>query len=108
MKLADLYTYRVTFSEEDQEYVGLCAELPSLSWLGKQREGALTGIVNLVVEVLQDMEQSGEHQPVPFNNREFSGELRIRIPPAVHRRLAIRAAEEKTSLNKLIVRELCA
>lgn len=25
------YTYRVTWSAEDEEYVGLCAEFPSLS-----------------------------------------------------------------------------
>jgi predicted RNase H-like HicB family nuclease len=29
----DRYTYRVTWSAEDGEYVGLCAEFPSLSWL---------------------------------------------------------------------------
>jgi predicted RNase H-like HicB family nuclease len=27
----DHYTYRITWSEDDQEYVGLCAEFPSLS-----------------------------------------------------------------------------
>ncbi len=27
------YTCRVTWSAEDNEYVGLCAEFPSLSWL---------------------------------------------------------------------------
>jgi hypothetical protein len=27
----DRYTYRVTWSEDDNEYVGLCAEFPSLS-----------------------------------------------------------------------------
>ena len=27
------YTYRVTWSAEDNEHVGLCAEFPSLSWL---------------------------------------------------------------------------
>jgi len=31
----DKYTYRVTWSEEDAEYVGLCAEFPSLSWLAQ-------------------------------------------------------------------------
>ena len=30
---AKLYTYRVLWSEEDAEFVGLCAEFPSLSWL---------------------------------------------------------------------------
>ncbi|MGV7292077.1 antitoxin HicB, partial [Mycobacterium kansasii] len=27
------YTYRVEWSPEDGEWVGLCAEFPSLSWL---------------------------------------------------------------------------
>lgn len=27
------YTYRVTWSQEDDEYLGLCAEFASLSWL---------------------------------------------------------------------------
>ena len=29
----DYYTYRVTWSSEDNESVGLCEEFPSLSWL---------------------------------------------------------------------------
>ena len=40
----DRYTYRVTWSEEDYEYVGLCAEFSSLSWLAKTPEAALKGI----------------------------------------------------------------
>ena len=37
VKEIDRYTYRVTWSEEDQEHVGLCAEFPSLSWLEANR-----------------------------------------------------------------------
>jgi len=37
----DRYTYRVTWSEEDDEYVGLCSEFPSLSWLAPLPEEAL-------------------------------------------------------------------
>ena len=36
------YTYRVTWSPEDDEHLGLCAEFPSLSWLAKTPEAALT------------------------------------------------------------------
>jgi predicted RNase H-like HicB family nuclease len=35
------YTYRVTWSAEDNEHVGLCAEFPSLSWLAPTPEKAL-------------------------------------------------------------------
>ena len=48
------YTYRVMWSEEDQEHVGLCAEFPSLSWLAKTHGEALSGIVELVAGVLKD------------------------------------------------------
>ena len=41
--LADKYTYRIAWSEEDGEYVGLCAEMPSLSWLDRSRNIALRG-----------------------------------------------------------------
>jgi len=48
--------YTVDWSEEDKEYVGLCAEFPSLSWLDDTQETALTGIRNVVAEVVKDME----------------------------------------------------
>ena len=39
------YTYRVTWSPEDGEHVGLCAEFASLCWLAKTPEAALKGRV---------------------------------------------------------------
>ncbi len=59
----DRYTYRVTWSEEDQEHVGLCAEFPSLSWLDKTPEAALKGIRRIVEDVIRDMTKSGEKIP---------------------------------------------
>ena len=52
----DRYTYRVTWSEDDSEYVGLCAEFPSLSWLSKTSDAALKGIRKVVAEIVDDME----------------------------------------------------
>ena len=105
MDIVDRYTYRVSWSEEDQEFVGLCAEFPSLSWLSAKRDDALHGIVRLVRDTVADLD-AGEEPPVPLTNRPYSGELRIRIPPAIHQRLAIEAAERGTSLNKVIVQKL--
>ena len=56
----DLYTYRVTWSPDDEEHVGLCTEFPSLSWLAKTPTAALKGIRQCVVDVLADMTQSRE------------------------------------------------
>lgn len=54
------YTYRVTWSPEDGEHVGLCAEFPSLSWLAKTPEAALKGIQKVVTDVVADMEASAK------------------------------------------------
>ena len=97
----DRYTYRVTWSEDDQEYVGLCAEFPSLSWLASSPEAALRGIRRVVADVAADMAKAGEIVPEPFASRKFSGKFMIRVPPEVHRDLAIEAAEAGVSLNRL-------
>jgi predicted HicB family RNase H-like nuclease len=97
----DKYTYRVTWSEEDAEYVGLCAEFPSLSWLAQTPESALKGVCNLVHEVVVDMLSNGETVPEPLATKHFSGKFMIRVPPEVHRQLAIQAVEAGVSLNRL-------
>ena len=97
----DRYTYRVTWSEEDQEYLGLCAEFPSLSWLAATPEQALEGIRVVVANVVSDMQSTGEVVPEPLATKRFSGRFVVRIPPEVHRRLAVEAAEVGVSLNRL-------
>ncbi len=97
----DRYTYRVTWSEDDREYVGLCAEFPSLSWLAKSPDAALRGIRNLVAECIQDLKDHGEDIPEPISCRKYSGKFMVRVPPEVHRDLALKAAESGVSLNRL-------
>lgn len=97
----DRYTYRITWSEEDNEYVGQCLEFPSLSWLASTPEDALIGVRQLVAEVVSDLETTGEPVPEPLSTRPFSGRFLVRIPPELHRRLAIEAAEAGISLNRL-------
>ena len=97
----DRYTYRVTWSEEDKEYVGLCVEFPGLSWLASVQEEALAGIRQLVAEVVADIKISGEAVPEPIAIRRYSGKFMIRIPPDSHRRLVLEAAEAGVSLNRL-------
>jgi predicted HicB family RNase H-like nuclease len=104
----DHYTYRVTWSPEDGEHVGLCAEFPSLSWLARTPEAALKGIRQVVSEAVADMDASGETKPMPLAEKHYSGEFRVRIPPQVHRALALQAAEEGVSLNRLASAKLAA
>lgn len=104
----DHYTYRVTWSPEDGEHVGLCIEFPSLSWLADTPEAALKGIRKIVTEAVADMEASGETTPAPLAEKHYSGEFRVRIPQEVHRALALQAAEQGISLNRLANAKLAA
>ena len=100
-KEIDRYTYRVTWSEEDQAQVGLCAEFPSLSWLSADPEETLRGVRSLVKDCVEDMVQNGETFPSPIATRQYSGKFMVRVPPEVHRHLATEAAESGVSLNRI-------
>lgn len=102
------YNYRISWSVEDKEYIGLCTEFPSLSWLSADMGEALVGINRLVQDVVADMQENGESVPEPLSTKSFSGKFQVRIPPERHRALAIRAAEEGISLNRYVSDRLCA
>ena len=62
---ANDYSYSVIWSDEDNEYVGLCAEFPGLSWLEPDHDAALAGIRNVVKDCVEDMLGNNETIPQP-------------------------------------------
>ncbi|GIJ76072.1 Predicted nuclease of the RNAse H fold, HicB family [Micromonospora phaseoli] len=102
------YTYRVTWSAQDDEFVATCVEFPSLSWLASSQIEALQGLQALLLEVIADMEEQGEEVPQPFAERSYSGKFNLRVGESLHRELSIQAAEDGLSLNQYILRRLRA
>jgi predicted HicB family RNase H-like nuclease len=102
----DHYTYRVSFSAEDGEFVGTCAEFPSLSWIEKDAAKAFSGIRVLVKDVVADMKKAGEAPPEPLATKKFSGRFVLRMPTELHRTLAVNAAEQGVSLNTYALQRL--
>ena len=93
--MADHYTYRLSWSAEDQEHVATCAEFPGLSWLEEDEIEALRGIMKLVREVVEDLRANGEPVPEPLADKEFtsrsvSRRSSIARSPSARRRLACR------------------
>lgn len=95
------YSYRVMWSEEDEEFVGLCSEFPSLRWLKNSPEAAFKGIRALIKSTVNNMAENNEHIPEPISGKKYSGKFMVRVPPEVHRHLAIEAAESGVSLNRI-------
>lgn len=106
MKKTDQYTYRVSWSEEDEEYVATCIEFPSISWLAASPEKALSGIRKVVADCVADMQETGETVPEPLSTKHFSGRFMVRVPPQLHKNLAVQAAEAGVSLNRLASHKL--
>jgi predicted HicB family RNase H-like nuclease len=61
-----------------------------------------------VSEVVAEMQASGEAIPIPLAEKHYSGEFRVQIPPELHRALAMQAAEQGVSLNRLASAKLAA
>lgn len=102
----DHYTYRVRWSSEDEAFVGTVAEFPSLSWVAGEQGEAFQGIRVLVADVLEGMRGSGESVPEALADRTYSGKFMVRLTPEAHRRLALDAAEQHVSLNRLVASRL--
>ena len=100
------YTYRVHWSEADQAYVGTCVEFPSLSNIASSPTRAVSGMQRLVEDVVKELVKEAVKVPVPVASRGYSGALKVRIPPSVHQRLSLEAAEQGISLNRLISAKL--
>ncbi|MFH7807005.1 antitoxin HicB [Acinetobacter sp. BSP-53] len=60
-----LFLYRTQVNE----YVGLCAEFPSLSWLDADQSKAFSGIEELVADVVADMISNNEKVPTPLSGK---------------------------------------
>ncbi|HVT15133.1 MAG TPA: toxin-antitoxin system HicB family antitoxin [Thermoanaerobaculia bacterium] len=100
------YSYRVFWSAEDGEYVGVCTELLGLSWLAKKPEAALRGVRGVAREAVEILRQDGDRVPEPIAARAYSGVFKVRIPPEVHRGLVQEASEQGVSLNRLVTVKL--
>ena len=55
-----------------------------------------------VAELLKE----GEKIPDPIASKNYSGKFIVRVPPDVHRHLALEAAESGVSINRIVSAKL--
>ncbi len=100
------YRIEVFYSDEDGGYIAHLLEVPSLSAFGSTEEKAVRELKRATAAWLEALAADGKEPPVPLAKREFSGEFRIRLPKELHRKLALEAERNRTSLNTYCVRKL--
>ena len=104
--LIDKYTYRVEWSEEDKAHIARCLEFPSLMAHGTTAMTALVEIEKVVTESVKWMEEENEAIPEPFGLKKYKGNLTLRVPSEIHKKLVIKSAEEGVSLNQYILSKI--
>ncbi|HAJ95227.1 MAG TPA: toxin-antitoxin system HicB family antitoxin [Actinobacteria bacterium] len=105
-KIIEKYTYRVEWSEEDQLHIARCLEFPSLAAHSKTVGGALKEIEKVVEEAIAWIKEENEEIPEPFGLKKYKGNLTLRVPAEVHRKLSIKSAEEGVSINQYILSKI--
>lgn len=103
---AERYTYRIEWSEDDDTHIARCLEFPSLTAHGHTADDALREIRTVVGESLAWIREDGDPVPEPLGVRKYKGNLTLRVPPEMHRQLAMKSAEEGVSINKYILSRL--
>lgn len=104
-KLAALYPKFVDWSDEDDCFVGRCPELFSGGVHGADEARVYKKLCQVAEEWVTLLHEGGS--PLPKLSRgAFSGKFVVRVDPALHRRLALKAKVSGESLNSLVTRAL--
>ena len=93
------YTRMVT-PGEGGGFIVQVLEIPGAITEGDTADEALANACEALEGVLAVMLEDGTPIPEPFEEREFSGVLQLRIPPSLHRAAATHARLDGVSLNR--------
>ncbi len=108
METDNRYSFSVIWSDEDKSYVATCPEFPGLSAFGDDPITALTEARTVLESFLNVYAEDGIDLPTARRVKEYSGQLRVRMPKSLHARLVGQAELDGVSLNMIIVSYLSA
>ncbi len=101
MKQAEAHHYLkvVEWSDEDDCYIGSALPLIGQCCHGKDDAKVFAELSQIVDEWMEVYKKDGKPLPEGTTKKVYSGTFNLRVPPDVHKALAIRAATRGESLN---------
>lgn len=96
------YKIDLVWDSEDKIYVATVPELDGCMSHGKTEFEALRNVEKAMAGWIKTAIKFKMKIPEPIPQKRFSGTFNVRVPQEVHRHLALKAVEEKISLNHLI------
>jgi predicted HicB family RNase H-like nuclease len=100
------YVKLVEWSDEDHCFIGSAPPLVGQCCHGDDETKVYKELCEIVEECIEIRERDGMPFPEPTAGREFSGKFIVRMPPEIHRLLALRALQSGESLNAYLVERL--
>lgn len=91
---------------DDRWYLGMCLEFPNLSANGLTAHEAIAAVEKKVTEELAIIRAAEDEPPQSLTDHHYSGRLLARLPPTLHAKLAVEAAEQGVSLNQWMIHKL--
>ena len=105
-RTSDNYLKVVEWSEEDQCYVGTAPGLIIGGVHGKSQERVFKELCVVVQEAVSRLREEGKPLPPETANKNFSGKIALRVPPSLHKKIAIKAQQRGKSINRFIQEQL--
>jgi|GEM_PF-709861 len=103
MNINPKYSFNLRYSEDDEGYIAVSPEFPGLSAFGETPEEAIAEAKVALVLFIETYQEENKPLPEPNVAKEYSGQIRIRLPKSLHQRLSMQAEEEGTSINTLMI-----
>jgi predicted HicB family RNase H-like nuclease len=97
--------YRITVVRDDHDshpWRAFVEELVGCEARGVTAAEAVGQIPGALAEWIEDAYSAGREIPEPWDARDYSGKLLVRMPKSVHRELARSAERDQVSLNAYI------
>ncbi len=105
-KESDRYLKIVEWSKRDGCYVGTSPGLITGGVHGKDQKKVFAELCQVVEEAIQLLKSEGRPLPAATADKKYSGKVLLRIPPALHKMLAMRALQERASINRMLQHQL--
>ena len=94
---------RVVVPEDDGTFRAEIQEFPGCIATGDTEVDALAALKDVALSWLESVAAMGKAIPEPMEYLQYSGKLVLRMPKTLHRKAAVAAERDGTSLNQFIV-----
>jgi predicted HicB family RNase H-like nuclease len=105
-RLSAHYPRVIEWSEDDHCYVGSAPPLVGQCCHGASEVKVAAQLAVIVEDLVQDVIDGKMPEPESQAGKSYSGKFLIRITPAVHKKLALKAMARGESLNQFVAEAL--